>query len=255
MFEKDISQLAKPQIKGRGFIGSGQEIIETQTYYTKPESDWEFDEDQILTYNNPVFKDQCKLRGKDFDKLNTGWVPQRKLDEIDEEEEEEEIEEEEDDDFDDDLDDNPFDDDDDDDLVPPSRRPDRSKRGDPIKSDDVFKFDSKKDRPENPKEDSKENSKKDSDGKTSEEAFGVSDEDLDALFGSSSDSSSEESTSSDSESAINTKTPNRDKVMNALDTISGTQPRPKIKLNIDKTALDKIPQNKPKIKLKSKPKQ
>ena len=107
---------------------------------------------------------------------------------------------------------------------------------------------------DDPKEDSKEEPKKDSkedSGKTSEEAFGVSEEDLDALFGPSGGSSSEESTSSGSESAGST----RNKVMNALDTIGSTQPKPKIKLTIDKTALDKIPQNKPRIKLKQKPKQ
>ena len=43
--------------------------------------DWEFDEDQLLTYNNPVFVEQCKIRNKDFDALNTGWVKQRPLDE------------------------------------------------------------------------------------------------------------------------------------------------------------------------------
>ena len=32
MFEKDVSNYCKPQIKGRGFIGSGNEIIETQIY-------------------------------------------------------------------------------------------------------------------------------------------------------------------------------------------------------------------------------
>lgn len=73
MFEKDISALAKPYIKGRGFIGSGQEIIETQTYYTQPKKDWKFDENQKLSYENPVFEEQCKILGKDFDKLNTGW--------------------------------------------------------------------------------------------------------------------------------------------------------------------------------------
>lgn len=76
MFDKDVSHLAKPKIKGRCFIGSGTEIIETQSYWTKPEKDWEFDEDAELTYNNPIFKDQCKLLGKDIDKLNTGWVEQ-----------------------------------------------------------------------------------------------------------------------------------------------------------------------------------
>ena len=54
MFEKDISNLAKPQIKGRGFIGSGQEIIETQTYYTQPEKDWEFDEETNAWIPSPI---------------------------------------------------------------------------------------------------------------------------------------------------------------------------------------------------------
>lgn len=45
--------------------------------------DWVFDEDQLLTYNNPVFVEQCKRRNKDFDALNTGWVKQCPLDELD----------------------------------------------------------------------------------------------------------------------------------------------------------------------------
>ena len=32
MFEKDISNLCKPEIKGRGFIGYGNNIVETQIY-------------------------------------------------------------------------------------------------------------------------------------------------------------------------------------------------------------------------------
>ena len=38
MFDKDISNMAKPEIKGRGFIQSGKDIIETQTYFTMPEN-------------------------------------------------------------------------------------------------------------------------------------------------------------------------------------------------------------------------
>ena len=101
--------MAKPHIKGRGFLGSGNEIIETQTYYTQPENDWEFDENQKLTYNNPVFTEQCKRRGRNIDELNTGWVPQHK---IGEEPEDEVV----DDDIDDDIDDNDLDDDDEDKL-------------------------------------------------------------------------------------------------------------------------------------------
>ena len=101
MFEKDISQLAKPKIKGRGFIGSGTEIIETQTYYTAPDKDWVFDEDQRLTYDNPEYKKQCKRLGKEPD--TTGFVDQIPLDEIqdDSKDDDEDKDKDDDDDFDD----------------------------------------------------------------------------------------------------------------------------------------------------------
>lgn len=79
MFEKDISNLAKPEIKGRGFIQSGNEIIETQTYFTRPESDWVFDETLKATYNNPVYLDQKKMKNETVD--DSGFVVQRPLDE------------------------------------------------------------------------------------------------------------------------------------------------------------------------------
>lgn len=101
MFEKDISQLSKPEIKGRGFIGSGKEIIETQTYFTMPENDWVFDDTMLLTYNNPVYIEQCKRKGVTVD--DSGFIPQKKLDEAEENTKT-------DDDFDDDDDDD-FDDD------------------------------------------------------------------------------------------------------------------------------------------------
>ena len=79
MFEKDISNLAKPEIKGRGFIQSGNEIIETQTYYTQPENDWIFDENLKATYDNPVYTEQKKRKNETID--NSGFVPQHPLDE------------------------------------------------------------------------------------------------------------------------------------------------------------------------------
>jgi len=94
-----ISQLAKPKIKGRGFIGSGTEIIETQTYYTAPDKDWVFDEDQRLTYDNPEYKKQCKRLGKEPD--TTGFVDQIPLDEIQDKPKDDDENKEEDDDFDD----------------------------------------------------------------------------------------------------------------------------------------------------------
>ena len=76
MFEKDISNLAKPEIKGRAFAKVGSEIIEVQTYFTKPENDWVFDENRADTYRNPEFLKQCKLRDRDVDAINVGWVDQ-----------------------------------------------------------------------------------------------------------------------------------------------------------------------------------
>lgn len=83
---------------------AGNEIIETQTYYTQPENDWEFDDTQKLTYNNPVFTEQCKRRGIKVEDLDKGWVPQHKIGEESEDEiiEDDDLDE---DDFDDDLDD------------------------------------------------------------------------------------------------------------------------------------------------------
>lgn len=79
MFEKDISQLAKPQIKGRAFLQSGNDIIETQTYYIKPEESWVFDEDLKMTYTNPIFLKQKKKRKEPID--DSGFMPQIPLDE------------------------------------------------------------------------------------------------------------------------------------------------------------------------------
>lgn len=119
MFEKDISQLAKPQIKGRGFVGSGQEIIETQTYYTQPENDWIFDDTQLLTYENPVYLEQCKRKGVKVD--DSGFIPQKPLDE---EADEEEMIDDDEDDIDDIDDDDDIDiDDSDNDFMPSKIRP------------------------------------------------------------------------------------------------------------------------------------
>ena len=90
MFEKDISNQAKPQIKGRGFIGFGNEIVETQTYFTQPEKDWVFDTDAYLTYENSVFQVQQyghKLTEEEKQKIfaEPCWVKQVPLDQVDEE--------------------------------------------------------------------------------------------------------------------------------------------------------------------------
>lgn len=235
MFEKDISQLAKPQIKGRGFIGSGQEIIETQTYYTQPEKDWEFDEEQILTYNNPVFVEQCKIRGKDFDKLNTGWVPQKNLDEVEE------------------LEPDPEDDDDEFDDI--------------NEEDEELLFSKPKDTDKpslsKPKDVDLQKDKKDEkkDPPTPVKPKTESIDDLDSLFGDEDEDPFDDSSSNppvsgeidtpsiDIPAGIEPTISNRDKVASAID--SQVTSKPKIKLNIDPTKANA----KPKIKLNIKPPQ
>jgi hypothetical protein len=66
--------------------------------------DWVFDDKQKLSYNNPVYLEQCKIKGITID--DSGWVKQHPLDEEVEEEEiiEEEIEGTNDDDFNDNSD-------------------------------------------------------------------------------------------------------------------------------------------------------
>ena len=108
MFEKDISNLAKPEIKGRGFLQSGNEIIETQTYYTEPENDWVFDETQKMTYDNPVYIEQKKRKHENID--DSGFTIPKKLSELDDTDEQPEVntfDENDDDDWDDDWDDEP----------------------------------------------------------------------------------------------------------------------------------------------------
>lgn len=68
MFEKDITNLSKPEIKGRGFMQVGKkEIYEVQTYWIEPENVWVFDEEQRLTYDNAVYLEQCRRLGKEPD--------------------------------------------------------------------------------------------------------------------------------------------------------------------------------------------
>lgn len=41
VFDEDISDISKPEIKGRGYIKSGKEIIEFQSYWTEKEKDFQ----------------------------------------------------------------------------------------------------------------------------------------------------------------------------------------------------------------------
>jgi hypothetical protein len=77
IFDRDISHLSKPHIKGRGLLVYGNEYIEVQTYYTDPADYWEFDLTRKDTYNNPIFIEQCNKRGIPIN--DTGWVEQKCL--------------------------------------------------------------------------------------------------------------------------------------------------------------------------------
>lgn len=79
LFEKDISNLSKPDIKGRAFMQVGKkDIFEVQTYWIEPEDSWEFDESLRMTYDNAVFLEQKKRRKQVPDEL--GFVEQYRYD-------------------------------------------------------------------------------------------------------------------------------------------------------------------------------
>ena len=83
MFEKDISNMAKPEIKGRAFMQVGKkDIYEVQTYWIEPEKSWVFVEERKDTYENKVYLDQCKLLGKEPD--DSGFVTPQKIGELSE---------------------------------------------------------------------------------------------------------------------------------------------------------------------------
>ena len=204
---------------------AGNEIIETQTYYTVPENDWIFDDTQKLSYNNPVFLEQCKRKGIKIEDLDTSWVTQHKIGEAEPEpdEDEDEIEEDEDD-IDDELDE--------DELFKSPTKSDRhhevhSKRPAPQSKDDdepdevSFKFGKKKD-PMSAKP-----------PKVEAPDLGLSG--LEELFGPSSSPIVPDSTTS-----------TRDKVADALHGAPG-HAQPNIKLNIDKTSADQPMVHKPNV--------
>lgn len=180
--------------------------------------DWEFDEEQLLTYNNPVFVEQCKRRNKDFDKLNTGWIKQKPLDE-----DEEIMAEDEDLDDDDELDEE-----DEEELFMKPRHPERFERPSrperPLHSERHQKIDTSQS-----SEEKVEIKEKDT---PEPETLKTDFSDLDDIFG--------VTTTPPMEEPVST----RAKVEEAL----GTLEKPKIKLNVSKS------NEKPKIKLNIKPK-
>jgi len=64
LYEKDITNLQKPEIKGRGFVKNGRYLYELQSYYTDPVKDWVFDEESIAAQDNPIFLKQLENRGE-----------------------------------------------------------------------------------------------------------------------------------------------------------------------------------------------
>lgn len=217
MFEKDISNQAKPQIKGRGFIGSGNEIIETQTYFTQPHLDWEFDTNAALTFNNPEFLKQCKTRGVNVEELNTGWVKQYPLDHVPEDLEEE--------DEDKDLEEISED-------VPVSEKVDKSE--DEEDEDDWDDWDEEE-------EEEEEEKPSEPQEMTKEEVSDMLNESEEPSMG------LDAPPSADFLDKLVSGTPNRDKVAAALDKIDSPT-KPKIKLNLD-------PGKAKNIKLNLKPKE
>jgi len=221
MFEKDISNQAKPQIKGRGFVGSGNEIIETQTYFTQPHLDWEFDTNAALTFNNPEFLKQCKTRGVNVEELNTGWVKQYPLDRPPEDEEEEDEE---------DLEEIS-----EDENAPVSEKVDKSDDDE----DDWDDWD---------EEDEEEEEEKPSEpqGMTKEEVSDMLNEPEEKPTSETPSMGLDAPPSADFLDKLVSGTPNRDKVAAALDKIDSPT-KPKIKLNLD-------PSKTKNIKLNLKPK-
>ena len=161
----------------------------------------------FATFNNPEFEKQCKTKGIDFDKLNTGWVKQIPLDKL-AEEQEEEIPEDENIDTNDDEDNIPD---------PPDIEEEKVDWEDEWEEEEDLDEDDKKE----------DSSTEDITGKK------ISKEELDEFLDDDDDSSSHKSEPSieSIESMVNS---NRDKVAAALDSVN--MPKPKIKLNIDKTS-------------------
>lgn len=64
LFEKDISHMSRPEIKGRGFMKSGSQLYEFQSYWTDPKTDFVFEDvmfiDRLAEYRekNPIAEDK-----------------------------------------------------------------------------------------------------------------------------------------------------------------------------------------------------
>ena len=189
-----------------------------------------------MSYNNPVFTEQCKLRGLKLEELNTGWVPQRKIEEdtgdeiideeIDDEEDTEEVNEEE---------------------LFRSREETSTRKNPNAKSDDKYKDESDP-RDREKVRDGEDEVIKFKKSKIEAAKPEVSLSDLENMFGS--------SDKKDSSINIHTKssTPNRDRIDEALKDVKVTDNKSTV--TYDKTSVDpgSAPVSTTKIKLKLKPK-
>lgn len=60
LFDEDMSHRAKPEIKGRGLVKSGNNVIEFQSYWTEPDKDFRYKEENEET----IFKSIEKISTK-----------------------------------------------------------------------------------------------------------------------------------------------------------------------------------------------
>lgn len=197
-----------------------------------------------------MFTEQCKRRGIKLEDIDKGWVPQHKIGEesddevVDEfEEDDEEIDEE--------------------DLFSRSKHEKPSSKASKEDDDEESSISIKRKRRE-PSGIEEKDSGKDESSKPKEppkvEKPEISMAELEAMFGSSSNTPSESSSTLTPVSGSDT--PNRDRISAAISNAETSTSAPKLKLNIDRSAVDPgIAANpgangaKPKIKLNIKPKQ
>lgn len=158
-----------------------------------------------MTYNNPVFVEQCKRKNIDFDKLNTGWVEQKILDEKVEEEEQ----------LDDDFDEDDFDNDfnDDEEFKRPPIKKDFSKSSTRLDNDSSVSFKFKGN-----KEDIKSEFKPKDESPSVSKPADITSDDIDKLV----DDLFAEGSSNDTIST-------REKLNAALSSLNNTKPKIKLK--------------------------
>lgn len=74
LYDRDYGNMSRPEIKGRGIMNNGRDIIEFQSYYATETDTWLFDEKLKWTYENKEFKKQCEVKNIEID--DSGFVEQ-----------------------------------------------------------------------------------------------------------------------------------------------------------------------------------